>query len=63
MWFEDSRHNFVIFTVIVIGWSICRLQVSTIQLEERLARRAELLVIRTSAGLAIEVIQIICILL
>ena len=55
MWHESPALNFLALSFVVVVWSMCRLQVSTIQLEEKLARRAELLVARASAGLEFEV--------
>jgi hypothetical protein len=53
---SNLLHNMCMVTVVIIVWSICRLQPSVTQLEEKLAQRSELLIRRASAGLALVMI-------
>ncbi len=50
---SNFLHNICVITIVIIGWSVCRLQPSVTHLEEKLAQRSELLVRRASAGLAL----------
>ncbi len=53
---SNYLHNMCFVTVVIIVWSVCRLQPSVTQLEEKLALRVELLVRRASAGVALVMI-------
>ncbi len=53
---SNFLHNVCAITIVIIVWSVCRLQPSLTQLEEKLAQRSELLVRRASAGLALVII-------